>query len=285
MEEKGIGRAEEALESAGTGYGRDEYSPSRIVAFEPEKQAAETIFVKYEWRSTLCKLGVIECGQTPRRPPNRFWDQGGLRPSASSEFEKVTGRKQRVLGHCLEQEQGGIMQIDVGLPGYSILQAMTEEKTPCRRAMDPMEAHNRIIVDDDAGFVARCRQGDTEAFSHLVRRHQKKMLNVAFRMIGDYDEACDVVQESFFSAFRAIGKFRGKARFSTWLCGIVLNHSKSHSKQRVARSRREGASLDDLFQFENGNVSSGHFAREESVVERIEKRELAANDTGRHRFP
>ncbi|MBI4764205.1 MAG: hypothetical protein HY787_06340 [Deltaproteobacteria bacterium] len=78
--EKGIGRAEKALESAGTGFGRDEYSPSRIVAFEPEKQASETIYVKYEWRSTLCKLGVLECGQPPRRPSNRFWDHEGYAP-------------------------------------------------------------------------------------------------------------------------------------------------------------------------------------------------------------
>lgn len=75
FKEKGVGRAEENLESAGTGYGREEYSPSRIVAFEAEKQAAETIFVKYEWRSTLCRLGVLECGQPSRRPPNRFWDR------------------------------------------------------------------------------------------------------------------------------------------------------------------------------------------------------------------
>jgi RNA polymerase sigma-70 factor, ECF subfamily len=140
----------------------------------------------------------------------------------------------------------------------------------------PMEAQNRAIVDDDAGFVARCRQGDTEAFTHLVRRHQKKMLNIAYRMIGDYDEACDVVQESFLSAFRAIGKFRGEARFSTWLCGIVLNHSRTHIQQRVGRSRHEVGSLDDPLKFENGNPSSQHFSWEETVVERIEKKELAA---------
>ncbi len=60
---KKAARSEQALESAGTGYGRDEYSPSRIVAFEPEKRAAETIYLKYEWRSTLCKLGVVECAK------------------------------------------------------------------------------------------------------------------------------------------------------------------------------------------------------------------------------
>lgn len=140
----------------------------------------------------------------------------------------------------------------------------------------PVEAQNGAIVDDDAGFVARCRQGDTEAFTHLVRRHQKKMLNIAYRMIGDYEEACDVVQESFLSAFRAIGKFRGEARFSSWLCSIVLNHSRSHIKQRVVRSCHEGTSLDDPLKFENGNLFSRHFSWEETVVERIEKQELEA---------
>jgi hypothetical protein len=79
MKEKDA-QSEQVLESAGTGYGRGEYSPSRIVAFEPEKRAVETIVLKYEWRSTLCKLGVVECAKTPHHLPNRFWDDGGYAP-------------------------------------------------------------------------------------------------------------------------------------------------------------------------------------------------------------
>jgi RNA polymerase sigma-70 factor, ECF subfamily len=141
---------------------------------------------------------------------------------------------------------------------------------------DPVDAQNRTIADDDADSVTRCRRGDTEAFAVLVRRHQKKMLNVAFRMIGDYDEACDVVQEAFLSAYRAIGKFRGDARFSTWLCGIVLNHSRSHVKRKAARSRREAWSLDDPVESKDGSLVNEPHSREESIVERIEKRELEA---------
>jgi hypothetical protein len=70
-------RAEE--KSAGTGYGREEYSPSRLVAFEPESQPAEKIFLKYEWRSTLCKKGIIRCGRTPEHR-NRMWDEEGFAP-------------------------------------------------------------------------------------------------------------------------------------------------------------------------------------------------------------
>jgi RNA polymerase sigma-70 factor (ECF subfamily) len=141
---------------------------------------------------------------------------------------------------------------------------------------NPVDAQNRTIADDDAGFVARCRRGDTEAFSVLVRRHQKKMLNLSYRMIGDYDEACDVVQEAFLSAYRAIGKFRGDARFSTWLCGIVLNHSRSHMTRKAARSRRESGSLDDPVKSKDGCILNEPRSQEMSIVERLEKRDLEA---------
>lgn len=78
--EKKAATAEQALESAGTGYGHEEYSPVETVAFEPESRAAETIHVKYEWRKTLCRLGVVRCEALPFRPSNRFWDNGGYAP-------------------------------------------------------------------------------------------------------------------------------------------------------------------------------------------------------------
>jgi hypothetical protein len=68
-----------ALESAGTGFGRDDYSPSRLVAFDPEPRAIETILIKYEWRSTLCRRGIISC-ETPLPPPNRLWEEEGYAP-------------------------------------------------------------------------------------------------------------------------------------------------------------------------------------------------------------
>jgi hypothetical protein len=72
--------AMQSNESAGTGYGREEYSPSQIVAFEPERQAADKIYLKYEWRSTLCRLGVVACEKPCRPAPNRLWDDYGYAP-------------------------------------------------------------------------------------------------------------------------------------------------------------------------------------------------------------
>ena len=74
---KKAAKQERVLESAGTGYGREEYSPVHTVAFEAERKAIETIHVKYEWRATLCKLGVVSCNLPPHRPANRLWDNGG----------------------------------------------------------------------------------------------------------------------------------------------------------------------------------------------------------------
>jgi hypothetical protein len=71
--------ADRKEESAGTGYGREEYSPVRTVEFEPEGSAREKIYIRYEWRDTLCRKGIIACGK--RRPlRNRMWDEGYAPP-------------------------------------------------------------------------------------------------------------------------------------------------------------------------------------------------------------
>jgi RNA polymerase sigma-70 factor, ECF subfamily len=139
---------------------------------------------------------------------------------------------------------------------------------------DSMDAQDRTAGDEDADYVIRCRRGDPDAFAVLVRRHQKRMLNIAYRMIGDYSEACDVVQEAFLSAWRGVGNFRDEARFSTWLCSIVLNHARSHMKLRAVRSGRGGVSFDDPATLEEGGQDPP--SREESAVERLERRELEA---------
>ena len=67
-------------ESAGTGYGREEYAPARSVAFDPAPRPAERIFLKYEWHATLCRKGVIDCGRRGPLSQNRFWDNGFTPP-------------------------------------------------------------------------------------------------------------------------------------------------------------------------------------------------------------
>ncbi len=67
-------------DEAGTGFGREEYSPTVKVHFKPQNRAVVKHFYKYEWRSTLCKRGVIQCYDRPKKPRNRFWPKESYAP-------------------------------------------------------------------------------------------------------------------------------------------------------------------------------------------------------------
>jgi RNA polymerase sigma-70 factor (ECF subfamily) len=110
----------------------------------------------------------------------------------------------------------------------------------------------------------------------LVERYQKKMLNTAYRITGDYEEACETVQEAFLSAFKAIKKFRGEAAFSTWLTGITLNHARNRLKKMRSHSHHEGVSIDDPIEAETGQIFYDHPSQEEPIIEQLEKKELQA---------
>ena len=64
-------------ESAGTGFGDEQYSPVIRVAFEPELTPVQKILVKYEWREVLCRKGILICRQEPK---NRLWDEDEYAP-------------------------------------------------------------------------------------------------------------------------------------------------------------------------------------------------------------
>lgn len=69
--------ADESDESAGTGFGNSRYSPVIRVEFEPECTPSQKTLVKYEWRETLCRKGLLQCGKDRK---NRLWDQEGYAP-------------------------------------------------------------------------------------------------------------------------------------------------------------------------------------------------------------
>jgi hypothetical protein len=78
-EQRAAPSAKAESESAGTGFGHEEHSPARLVTFAPEATAAERVYLKYEWRESLCRQAILRC--TPSVPPrNRLWDDGGFAP-------------------------------------------------------------------------------------------------------------------------------------------------------------------------------------------------------------
>jgi RNA polymerase sigma-70 factor (ECF subfamily) len=84
----------------------------------------------------------------------------------------------------------------------------------------------------DAPLAEEARHGGREAFAALVRRHERQIHGVAFRMAGNAADADDLSQEVFLTAWRAIGSFRGGSSFSTWLYRIAVNTSLTFLKKK-----------------------------------------------------
>ena len=137
-----------------------------------------------------------------------------------------------------------------------------------------MKEEKKIITDEDYKFVSLCKKGDVDAFEVLVKKHQKKMLNISYRMIGSYEEACEIVQDSFVSAYKAIRDFEGRAKFSTWLYTIVMNLSRNRLKQLKTQIYYEQVSIDDPILTDDGNIKAESVSNEPSILEQLEKKEF-----------
>jgi RNA polymerase sigma factor (sigma-70 family) len=81
-------------------------------------------------------------------------------------------------------------------------------------------------------LIHRCQQGDRDAHFRLYKLYSKAMFNVGFRITGNEDDAEDVLQESFISAFRNLDGYRGDASFGSWLKKIVINKAINLLKKR-----------------------------------------------------
>ena len=75
----------------------------------------------------------------------------------------------------------------------------------------------------DIELMTRLAAGDMSALGELARRHQVKVLELAFRTLGRWDLAEDVAQETFLRVHRAAIHYKPKAKFTTWLYRIVVN--------------------------------------------------------------
>lgn len=76
---------------------------------------------------------------------------------------------------------------------------------------------------DDLQLVLASKQGDQDAFSQLVQHYQRRIFNLVYRMVQDYEEANEITQEAFLAAWQGLPSFRGDARFATWLYRIAYN--------------------------------------------------------------
>lgn len=104
----------------------------------------------------------------------------------------------------------------------------------------------------DQELVQEVRNGKREAFTELMRRYQERVYWVARRIVGNHEDADDVVQETFIKAYTGLGDFRGDASFFTWLYRIAVNLSlNTIRKRQVLNYLRDSPLLSRIFSLED----------------------------------
>jgi len=99
-----------------------------------------------------------------------------------------------------------------------------------------------------------CKAGDKGAFEAIVLHYQKKVFNIAYRMLGNPEEAKDLAQEVFLSVFDSIKDLREEVKFDVWLTQITLNHCRNRWKYLKRRHYFNSDSLDDPVETEGGSM-------------------------------
>src|SRR5438128_2864369 len=89
-----------------------------------------------------------------------------------------------------------------------------------------------VTEQDEEQLVTSSKKGDQDAFAQLVQKHQRRVFNLVFRMLQQYEEANEATQETFLAAWQGLPSFRGDARFSTWLYRIAYNCALKQLEQR-----------------------------------------------------
>jgi RNA polymerase sigma-70 factor (ECF subfamily) len=100
-----------------------------------------------------------------------------------------------------------------------------------------------MSIDSDASppvstdeLIQRCLRGDDAAWEEVVRRHWRKVFNLAYKFVARHDEAEDLAQDIFFKVFRSLATFDRRADFQTWLISVGRNLCIDHYR-RVRRER------------------------------------------------
>jgi RNA polymerase sigma-70 factor, ECF subfamily len=140
-----------------------------------------------------------------------------------------------------------------------------------------VDSGNPSLTSVDGGetaLVAGLRAGDDGAYETLVRAYGGRLLQVARRYVGD-EEARDAVQEALLAAFKAIERFDGKSRISTWLHRIVVNTCLMRLRRQKSRPEQSIEPLLPSFLEDGHRADPGpDWESPETILRRTETREL-----------
>lgn len=114
-------------------------------------------------------------------------------------------------------------------------------------------------MDEDLDLINRTEAGEREAFDDLVRKYQKQLYAMLYRMVGNHEDASDLLQKAFVKAFTGLRTFERRATFKTWLYQIAINLAKNVYRDRA---RIEQVPIDEVIIRRNPRVLETMIANE-----------------------
>lgn len=130
------------------------------------------------------------------------------------------------------------------------------------------------MSDREKLLLDKAKTGDVTAFEELIEGYQRKIFNIALRIVGNYDDANDLAQEVLIRIYKSIGNFKEQSSFSTWIYRITTNVCLDDIRKR---KNRKVISLDEEIRVEDGEMQRQIVSNDplpEDTAERGELREL-----------
>jgi RNA polymerase sigma-70 factor (ECF subfamily) len=173
---------------------------------------------------------------------------------------------------------------DAASPARPPAAARSARKAPVNTGVQPASkpTSSSTSGDDtretDLELVRRCQKGDSKAFEDLLGRYRRKVYGLAMGMVGNRDDAMDVMQDAFVRVFRHIHSFQGDSSFYTWLYRITMNLCIDHVRKA---SRARAAPYEDRLAHDNvdqgdfpilpvrHDVNPGKAARRHEIMEKV----------------
>ncbi len=156
------------------------------------------------------------------------------------------------MGQAAHPSQGDSLTVSDGSGNHRV-------EAPVKKPVIPVE---------ELELVAAAKAGDRRAFEELVRSTQAGVYTLACRLTADPDDARDVAQDAYLRAYRSLQRFRGEARFSTWMYRITANCAASHLARR-SKSRHEELGEDEAMVDDRPGVDPESMAEAASLRDRM----------------
>ena len=103
----------------------------------------------------------------------------------------------------------------------------------------------------EAELIQQSCAGNMDAFEQLILQYERRVYTIAYKYMGNHEDASDMAQEAIIKAYQSIGSFRGDAAFGTWLGKITANQCLDELRKR---KKRQTTSLEDTLELEEGSV-------------------------------